>query len=57
MGKRKRLIERASDLRAETRQYGVRDIYELPVQVHWHHRAIRLQAVTTTTRGAELARG
>lgn len=50
MGKRKRMIERcgparerSQDLRAECQVYGVRDIYDLPVHVHWHHRARRLR--------------
>lgn len=50
MGKHKRMIERAApalersmDLQAETRKYGVPDIYELPVRVHWYYRAERLR--------------
>jgi hypothetical protein len=50
MGKRKRMVQRAApalerslDLQAETRKYGVPDIYELPVRVLWFYRAERLR--------------
>ncbi|MDD1695121.1 MAG: hypothetical protein LUQ71_10395 [Methanoregula sp.] len=50
MGKHKRMVQRAvpafersMNLQAETRKYGVPDIYELPVRVLWYHRAERLR--------------
>ncbi len=65
MGKHKRMIQRCSpardrsqDLHAECEVHGVRDIYDLPVDVHIDHRARRLREMTKPTpRGAALARG
>jgi hypothetical protein len=50
MGKRKRMLQQAApllfrshDLYAECRKYGVSDIYDLPVTVHFAFRSERLR--------------
>jgi hypothetical protein len=35
--------DRRSALQDELEKHGVRDIWDLPVHVHWYHRAVRLQ--------------